>query len=121
MNSRIKEIRKALNISQADFGKALGVTAAAISRIESGERGITEQMTLSISREFNVNEKWLRTGEGEIFNHLPEGTELGIYIGKVLQSDDDFIRKIIINYMQLDDDSKKIIRDFVESLGSQDT
>lgn len=64
MNARVREARKTLRLNQVDFGVRLGVTAAAISKIESGERGLTEQMILAICREFGVNEDWLRTGEG---------------------------------------------------------
>lgn len=64
MKERIKEIRKSTKLSQEAFGKRLGVSGAAISRLEQGERGVTEQMILSISREFNISEEWLRSGTG---------------------------------------------------------
>ena len=43
---RIKEIRKSLNLTLEKFGEKIGVTKTAISRIEKGERGCTEQMQL---------------------------------------------------------------------------
>ena len=61
MNERIKELRKVLKLSQESFGKQLGVTGAGISKIESGERNLTEQMLKSICREFNVDYLWLTT------------------------------------------------------------
>ena len=67
IGERIKEVRKSLDMIQEEFGNRLGVTRAAISRLESGGRNITEQMIMSICREFNVSEKWLRTGEGDMF------------------------------------------------------
>ncbi|WP_110955728.1 helix-turn-helix domain-containing protein [Anaerosinus massiliensis] len=67
MNTRIRELRKNLKLSQRDFGKRLGVKDNAISRIESGERNLTDQMFLSICREFSINEHWLRTGDGEMY------------------------------------------------------
>jgi repressor LexA len=67
MKDRIKEIRKSTKLSQEAFGKRLGVSGAAISRLEQGERGVTEQMILSITREFNISEDWLRYGSGEMF------------------------------------------------------
>ena len=67
MNERLNLLRKTLNISQEEFGKRLGVTGASISRLEKGERNITEQMIKSICREFNVDYIWLTTGEGEMF------------------------------------------------------
>ena len=67
MNERIKELRDALGITLEEFGSRLGVTRTAISRLERGNRGVTDQMAISICREFGVNERWLRTGEGEMF------------------------------------------------------
>lgn len=67
MDRRIKEIRKANgNMSQELFGKRLGLTGATISRLESGDRQPTEAIILSMCREYDVNEDWLRTGEGEM-------------------------------------------------------
>ena len=68
MNERVKVIRKTLGLSGEKFGAAIGVQRNAISRIETGKNGLTEQSIKSICREFNVNEQWLRTGEGEMFN-----------------------------------------------------
>ena len=75
---RIKEIRKSLNLTLEKFGEKIGVTKTAISRIEKGERGCTEQMTKAICREFGVDYIFLTTGEGEMF----------------VDSDDDFMEKI---------------------------
>lgn len=67
MNDRVKKLRTELSLTSEAFGARLGVTKAAISKIENGSRSVTDQMVLSICREFNVNETWLRTGEGEMF------------------------------------------------------
>ena len=70
MNERIKLVRlhPSIKLNQSAFGERLGITAAGVSRIESGERNPSNQIILAICRAFNVNEKWLRTGEGEMFN-----------------------------------------------------
>lgn len=70
INERIKELRNALNLSQSKFGEALGVTRTAVCAWENGRRSISEQTIISICREFNVNENWLRNGSGNMF--LPE-------------------------------------------------
>ena len=74
MKSRIKAVRQSpkINMSQETFGARIGVTAAGISKIGSGQRNASEQVILSICREFNVNERWLRTGEGEMFLETKE-------------------------------------------------
>ena len=70
MNERVKELRDALGISAEKFGARVGVTRSAISRIENGTVNVTSQMVVSICREFNVREEWLRNGTGEMFNEL---------------------------------------------------
>lgn len=66
MNERIKKLRKSKNLSMEKFGEKLGVGKVAISYIESGKRGVTDQMVKSICREFGVTEEWLRYGTGEM-------------------------------------------------------
>ena len=75
---RIKDVRNSLGLTLEKFGEKLGVTKTAISRLEKGERSITEQMTKSICREFSVDYMWLTTGEGEMF----------------VETDDDFFERI---------------------------
>lgn len=75
---RIKDVRNSLGLTLEKFGEKLGVTKTAISRIEKGERSLTEQMTKSICREFSIDYMWLTTGEGEMF----------------VESDDDFFERI---------------------------
>ncbi len=75
---RIKDVRNSLGLTLEKFGEKLGVTKTAISRIEKGERSLTEQMTKSICREFSVDYMWLTTGDGEMF----------------VESDDDFFERI---------------------------
>lgn len=63
MNERIKQLRKELGLTLEKFGEKIGVGKTAISKIENGDRSVTDQMFKSICREFNVREEWLRTGK----------------------------------------------------------
>lgn len=67
MNARIRELRKALNLSQKDFGKNIGLTQNTISYMEKTGATVTEQNIKTICSQFNVNENWLRTGSGKMF------------------------------------------------------
>ncbi len=69
---RVKEIRKALGLTLDKFGEKLGVTKQTVSRIENGVNNLTDQMALAICREYNVNYDYLMTGDGEMFDNLPE-------------------------------------------------
>ena len=63
---RFQQIRKTLKLSQGEFGSRLGVTAAAISRIENAQRALTTQMVKVTCKEFGVDENWLLTGNGDM-------------------------------------------------------
>lgn len=68
MNERIKQIRKQLGLTLEEFGTRIGMGKSAVSKIEKGLNGTTDQTIRSICREFEVNETWLRTGEGDMFD-----------------------------------------------------
>lgn len=72
MKERIRELRKHLNMTMDEFGARIGLSKAAISLIESGRNGARDQTIFAICREFGVNEHWLRTGEGEMFEQTRE-------------------------------------------------
>ena len=97
LNTRLKTIRKFVSLSQEEFGQKLGITGAAISKIESGNRNVTEQITLAIIREFDVNEQWLRTGKGEMFLVKTRDEEIASFIGTLLKKDDDTFKKRLIS------------------------
>lgn len=72
IGERIKILRKEKKLSMEDFGAVIGMGKSAVSRIENGVNGTTDQTIRSICREFGVNEQWLRTGEGEMFEQTRE-------------------------------------------------
>lgn len=102
MKERIKAVRKHpdINLSQEEFGRRVGVKGNTIGNYELGLRNPSEAVIFSICREFNINEDWLRTGSGEMFNQLSEDEELAFYIGKITNGSDkfkiDFIKKICL-------------------------
>lgn len=68
MNKRIRELRKALSMTQTEFGIKIGIKQGSIAAYENGIRTPIDAVILSICREFNVSETCLRTGKGEMFN-----------------------------------------------------
>ena len=116
MNPRIKKLRKTLDLTMEDFGKRVGVTRTAISNIESGNRNVTEQMFKLVCREFNVNEEWLRTGDGEMFVALPIEDEVAAYVEDLLADDGEnelynIIKAIMRTYNELSPKSQEVLRD----------
>lgn len=67
MNQRIRTLRKTLNLNQKSFGEKIGLKQNAISYMEKPGATVTEQNIRSICSIFNVNENWLRNGQGKMF------------------------------------------------------
>ena len=96
---RIRDLRTSLGLSLEAFGEKLGVTRAAMSNIERGQRNLTDQMAKSICREFNVSERWLRTGEGEMFLKLSRDDEIAAYVGRVLKDESAFYQQKLLLFL----------------------
>jgi transcriptional regulator with XRE-family HTH domain len=75
MKSRLTELRETLELTKSKFAEKLGLTYTAISHIESGKNALTDQNINLICLTFKVNETWLRTGEGPMFNQAVPGEE----------------------------------------------
>ncbi len=67
VGKRLKEIRRALGISQKDFATRIEVTNSLLSEIESGKVKAGYHFLIAIAREFRVNPTWLLLEEGEMF------------------------------------------------------
>lgn len=110
LNTRVKQLRNMLDMSQSAFARRLGITAAGISKIENGNRSLTVQMLLMICKEFNINENWLRYGEGEIFKQkLPDNLEQLSQLYHL----DELDQKIIFEYIRLDEAKRSIIKEYI--------
>lgn len=118
MNERIRKIRKALDLTQQEFAERIGMKRNSIALIESG-RNTSEQTIFAICREFNVNEEWLRTGEGEMFRILPEEDELSVYIEELLMGTDDSVHKalraFLLAYGRMNAPSKKVMNELIDN------
>ena len=67
MNERLKEFRKKLKLNQHDFSAKIGISQSALTLMENGKRAIRDVYISQMVNIFNLNENWLRTGEGEMF------------------------------------------------------
>lgn len=109
MNARIKEVREAKGLSQADFAEMLNLKRNSISLIEVGKRNPSDRTIVDICNTFNVSEEWLRTGEGEMFVETPSSTMDQL---KKEFNLDDFSYNLVYQYLKLDADQRQAVRDF---------
>ena len=113
MLERLKLVRKTLGLTQVQFSQKLGMSQPGYSQIEKGIRNITNIIVKSVCKSFNVDENWLRTGEGEMFVQ----TEESMF--------DDFKKKYNLSdaecevakyFLRLDAEQRKTILDHIVNI-----
>ncbi|WP_415967978.1 helix-turn-helix domain-containing protein [Emergencia timonensis] len=118
LNERIKEIRKALGLSQETFGEKLGVTRGAITNIELNKTEPKPLFIDLICRVFNVNKNWILSGLGEMFVEVSREDKIRDFVNKVISEDDAFKKRFIEMLADLDTDEWLILQKVAEKLAS---
>lgn len=99
MYMRIKAVRKSVGMSQRAFGESLGASRDIISNIEQGRQAINDTLVRLICKVYNINEHWLRTGEGEMLCNTSD--ESIVCCSEELE--------LIKKYRILDEHGKKVV------------
>lgn len=117
VGDRVKTIRKELMLNQTQFAEKIGISQRALSSIERETTNLTERNTREICRVFNVNEQWLRTGEGEMLVEPSEDEQLAEFVGEILAGrPDDMRRQFLVALSQLDEDGWKGLVQFTRAI-----
>ena len=117
MNERIALVRKSLGLTQEKFAEQVGLSRNFMWMIESGTRVPSDRTISDICREFNVNETWLRTGEGEMFNQITRSEKIAAFLGDITENDgDDFKRRFVEMLTELEPEDWKLLERMAEKL-----
>lgn len=108
MKDRIKKIRKKESLTQQKFADRLGLKRQTIATYETGRSEPMDNIIVSMCREFNINEDWIRYGKGPMYKEIED--KLSTYLGEIAIGNDDFIKEIIEIYMELDQTSKDALK-----------
>jgi len=118
LNTRIKEIRSDANLSQEEFAKRLNISRGQVACYESGRRSLSNRTILDVCEKFDINEKWLRDGEGPKKREKTEFDELAYMMGALFAEDNQFKMKIIKAMLSLEDEDwyfiEKLINKFTK-------
>lgn len=120
MNDRIKKVRTALGLSQQEFADRIGIKRGAVANYEVGRNEPIDAVISLICREFNVSERWLRTGEGDMFVQISRDKEIMRFVGDVMQGDDDnFRRRFLLALARLPEEHWADIEDFARQITAE--
>ena len=105
MNERIKELRKELKLTQQEFADRIGIKRNTIANYESGRNEPVDSVISLICKQFNVDENWLRTGEGEMFIKQTRDEQIASFIGTIQSNEDDSFKKRFVSMLSALDES----------------
>lgn len=119
MNDRIKELRKALGLTQQDFSERIGVKRNTVAQYEIGRNPPNDTVITLICREFNVNEEWLRTGEGEMFKPKSRNEELFEFVTNAIGEPTGIQAKLLSIMARLTDEQWKVLNDIANEMAKE--
>ena len=89
IGERIKKVRKAKGCTQQKFADELGLKQNTIATYEMNKTAPSDRTISDICQKFRVNEKWLRTGEGDMEIEDTQRDKLNHFFADVLATAPD--------------------------------
>ena len=116
MGERLKLVRKALNLKQAEFGARIGLSQPSIGLYEKETRPITERVISQLVSEFHINEEYLRHGIGDMF--INQKPKLVRQLAEEL-SLSDREQRLLLTFLEFPPDTRNQILDFAQDFVSK--
>lgn len=115
MKNRLKELRTVLGLNQEEFASALKIGRSTIANYEAGTRAPVASVISLIIQKWNVNEEWLRTGEGPMFVDVSRADELQRLIEETMSDESGEIkRRIATAVLRLTPDQLRACTDWIK-------
>lgn len=116
INERISQVVAKSGLSKTAFAERINVSQQHVSRL--CKDGTPSDRTIAdICREFGVNEKWLRDGDGEMFVEISRDEEIAAFMSEIMKDDDaDFRRRLISVLCRLDSDEWRLLEQVANKL-----
>ena len=95
----MKKLRKALDLTQQEFADRLGIKRNTVAQYEIGRNEPIDAVIISICREFDVNEEWLRTGKGDMFLPLDRNADIARLTKLLLNEESDSFKNRFISML----------------------
>lgn len=119
LHERIDALIKALGMKKTEFAKRLNLSQPFVSELCSGRSCPSDRTISDICREFDVNETWLRTGEGEMFIEKSREEEIAAFIGNILKGEPDFRRRLVSVLARLSVEEWQMLEQMAKQLNEE--
>lgn len=124
MNERIRKLRRELDLTQQEFAERIGIKRNTVAMYETGRNAPIDAVISLICRTFNVNENWLRNGEGDMFIVVDKELELMAWAGEVLREEPSSFRHRFVAALSVLDEKdwkeiERVLRKMTEALNEE--
>ncbi len=99
MNERLKKLRKALDLTQQEFADRIGIKRNSFANYETGRNTPIDAIIISICREFNVSEDWLRDGIGDMFLPTDRNADIAKLTKQLLNEENDSFKNRFVSML----------------------
>lgn len=120
VNTRIAAVIQASGLTKTAFSRKIGLSQPFVSQLANGDASPSDRTIADICREFNVNEHWLRTGEGEMFSTLSREEEITKFAMEIIRDpDSEFQRQLLTTMARLEPAQWKLMEQMLDQLLQQ--
>lgn len=119
MNNRISAVRKHFGLTQEEFGKRLGISRNYVWMLERGEREPSQRTIKDICDKFNINDSWLRFGEGEMVLFRSREDEILSFMGEIADGPNNFKKRLIAVLANLEEDDWELLESVALTLAEE--
>jgi HTH-type transcriptional regulator / antitoxin PezA len=120
LKDRFKELRKELNVTQQEFADKLKISRNFVAQIEMGSKVPSDRTIDDVCREFNVNEEWLRTGNGDMFVPGIKDKQISAMLADVMKSGEDSFRHRLVSALaRLDDEGWDNLEKLIDMISNK--
>ena len=120
LKDRFKELRKELNATQQEFADKLKISRNFVAQIEMGSKVPSDRTIDDVCREFNVNEEWLRTGNGDMFIPGIKDKQISAMLADVMKSGEDSFRHRLVSALaRLDDEGWDNLEKLIDMISNK--
>ena len=114
---RVRKIRTDKGLSQAEFGRKLGITRSSVFKIESGENNPSTQTIKLICQEFAISYDWLVNGVEPMY--LPKEEAANWKLERLMQGDNEFVKAVFRELADLSADAWEELEAVIKRLAAE--
>lgn len=121
VGSRVRQVRKAVKLTQTAFGAKLGVGMDVISNIELGRVPAKPLFLNHLCDVYGVSPEWLETGEGEMLRPMTREEEIAAFAGDLLSGEPESFRYRLVSALaRLDADDWAVLEKLANEMAKKD-